>query len=258
MSAGSLMHIKAAGRNRPAWRSRQGGIGLSRASAQVADALRSAVHATSGHESARGLACRLRQIVDAALLRVRKMRTKALSLFAVAFALMLSSSLACAFEGENLLLSLPDGYKVGFQKRQGNMQITEMVPKAETVEGWSEMVTVQVFHGLKATPDQFLDRIAAAWSKACAGAESAPIMSAVEAGYPVAMWVASCPLNKDTGKPELTFMKAIAGKDSFYVVQKAFKFAPSKEQTATWTQYLKKVAVCDTREAAHACPSGIK
>ena len=179
-------------------------------------------------------------------------------LVATALLVAVSPALAFAFEGENLLVSMPDGYKVDFQKRQGNMQITEMVPKAESVNGWTEMVTVQVFHGLKQAPEQFRDRIAALWAKSCAGAESAPIMSAVESGYPVTMWLASCPLNKDTGKPELTFMKAMAGKDSFYVVQKAFKYVPSKEQTATWTQYLKKVAVCDTRDAAHACPAGMK
>lgn len=176
----------------------------------------------------------------------------------LAAALAVAPAAAFAYEGENLLLSMPDGYKVDFQKRQGNMQITEMVPKAETVSGWTEMLTVQVFHGLKSTPEQFRDRIAALWAKSCAGAESAPIMSAVEGGYPMTMWLSSCPLNKESGKPELTFMKAIAGKDSFYVVQKAFKFAPSKEQTATWTQYLKKVAVCDTRAPERACPAGIK
>jgi len=165
---------------------------------------------------------------------------------------------AFAYEGENLLVSLPDGYKIDFQKRQGNTQITEMVPKAESVNGWTEMVTVQVFHGLKAIPERFRDRITGLWSKSCPGAQSAPIFSAVENGYPVTMWLSSCPHNKETGKPEFTFMKAIAGKDSFYVVQKAFKQTPSKEQTATWTQYLKKAAVCDTRAAGRACPAGIK
>lgn len=180
-----------------------------------------------------------------------------LRLPAIVLLLALSAS-AFAYEGENLLVSLPDGYKIDFQKKQGNVQITEMVPKAESVNGWTEMVTVQVFNGLKATPEQFRDRITALWSKSCPGAESAPIASAVENGYPMTMWLSSCPLNKDSGKPEFTFMKAIAGKDSFYVVQKAFKATPSKEQTATWTQYLKKVGVCDTRVAARACPAGIK
>ena len=184
------------------------------------------------------------------------MTMTALRLFAAVIGLAISP--AFAFDGENLLVSLPDGYKVDFQKKQGSTQITEMVPKAESVNAWTEMVTVQVFHGLKARPEEFRDRITGLWAKSCPGAESAPIVSAVENGYPVTMWLSSCPLNKDTGKPEFTFMKAIAGKDSFYVVQKAFKATPSKEQTATWTQYLKKVAVCDTRLPDRACPAGIK
>ncbi|MCW5691543.1 MAG: hypothetical protein KIT48_04195 [Pseudolabrys sp.] len=178
-------------------------------------------------------------------------------LYASALLLTLAAP-AAAFQGENLLVSMPDGYKVDFQKRQGNTQITEMVPKAESVNAWTEMVTVQVFHQLKAKPEEFRDRIIGLWRKSCPEAESAPIMSAAENGYAVTMWLSSCPHNKETGKPEFTFMKAIAGKDSFYVVQKAFKQTPSKEQTAIWTQYLKKVGVCDTRLPDRACPAGIK
>lgn len=119
--------------------------------------------------------------------------------YAAALLLALSSP-AFAFVGENLLVSLPDGYKVDFQKKQGSTQITEMVPKAENVNAWTEMVTVQVFHGLKATPEAFRDRITGLWSKSCPGAESAPIMSAAENGYAVTMWLSSCPLNKDTSR----------------------------------------------------------
>ncbi|MFA6267783.1 MAG: hypothetical protein WC670_18955 [Pseudolabrys sp.] len=180
------------------------------------------------------------------------------SVFAFSILACLASSPALAFQGENLLVSLPSGYKVDFQKKEGKAQITEMVPVAESVNNWSEMLTVQVFYGLKAAPEQFLDRVKQGWLKACPGAESASLVSAVESGYPMAMWLLACPLNSDTGKPEMTFLKAISGKDSFYVVQKAFKFTPSKEQTATWTQFLKKVTVCDTRLADRACPAGIK
>jgi len=172
--------------------------------------------------------------------------------------LVVLPSIAVAESGENLLIAMPDGYRVDFQQKKGKALITEMVPKAETVKNWTEMLTVQVFYGLKSTPEQFRDRVNAMWRQSCPDAETAPIRSAVENGYPVTMWLASCPLNKETGKPELTFMKAIQGKDSFYVVQKAFKFAPSKEQTTTWTQYLGKVAVCDTRLPDRACPPGMK
>ena len=181
-----------------------------------------------------------------------------LRLIAAALVLAASSVSAFAFEGENLLVSMPQGYKIGFQKRQGNAQISEMVPSAETVESWTEMLTVQVFHGLATAPEQFRDRVAQAWAKACARAIVKPIASAVEKGYPVAFWLLSCPLNAQSGKPEVTFMKAIRGKDSFYVVQKAFRFEPSQAQVVTWTQFLKNVGVCDTRLAERACPNGIR
>ena len=63
----------------------------------------------------------------------------------------------------------------------------------------------------------------------------------------------SCPLNKATGKPEITWFKAIQGNDSFYIVQVAFKAWPSKEQITQWMGYLKDVTVCDTRLLDRAC-----
>ena len=172
--------------------------------------------------------------------------------------LLLTSSPAFAFEGENLLAGLPQGYKVGFQQKKANARITEMVPANETVESWSEMVTVQVFNGLNVTPEQFRARMVQMWSGACANAVAGPPTLAVENGYPIAFWMLFCPLNKETGKPETTWFKAIQGHDSFYVVQKAFRFDPSKEQIVQWTHYLKNVAVCDTRVKAQACPPGLR
>ncbi len=68
-------------------------------------------------------------------------------------------------------------------------------------------------------------------------------------GYTTMTWRMSCPLNRQSGKPEITWFKAIAGHDSFYVVQKAFKFEPAAEKAAEWVAYLNKVSVCDTRLA---------
>ena len=49
---------------------------------------------------------------------------------------------------------MPTGYKVDFQQRKGNMLMTEMVPVNESVNNWTEMVTVQIFYGLKnVTPE---------------------------------------------------------------------------------------------------------
>ena len=68
-----------------------------------------------------------------------------------------ASAARADLENENLLVTAPPGYKVGFSDKKPNMLMTEFVPAKETVENWTEMVTVQVFFGLKATPQQFMD-----------------------------------------------------------------------------------------------------
>ncbi len=115
------------------------------------------------------------------------------------------------------------------------------------------MVTVQVFYGLKATPDQFKARIESGLATACPKSESRPVAQGEENGYPSLVWLQNCPLNKATGKPEITWFKAIQGNDSFYIVQVAFKAWPSKEQISQWMRYLKSVTVCDTRLPDRAC-----
>ena len=156
---------------------------------------------------------------------------------------------ACLAElkDENILTKLPAGYKIGFQQKNNDMLISEMVPVNQTVKNWTEMITVQVFYVLKATPDQFKAQMEKEWAVAWPGSESHPVGQGRENGYPSMVWLQNCPLNKATGKPEITWFKAIEGNDSFYVVQLAFKAWPSKEQITQWMHYLRDVVVCDTR-----------
>ena len=162
---------------------------------------------------------------------------------------------AAAFVNENLITTAPAGYHVGFRNKGDDGLITEWVPAGETVENWTEMVTVQVFYHLKESPEAFMSDLEARWQKGCPGADKAlPIANAVENGYPTLVWLLSCPQNPASGKVEITWFKAVQGNDSFYVVQKAFKFAPSKEQITRWVGYLKAVHVCDSRQSERACP----
>jgi hypothetical protein len=162
---------------------------------------------------------------------------------------------ACLAElkDENILAKLPAGYKIGFQQKNNDMLISEMVPVNQSVKNWTEMVTVQVFYALKTTPEQFKAQIEKQRVVACPGSESHPVGQGRENGYPSMVWLQNCPLNKATGKPEITWFKAIEGNDSFYVVQLAFKAWPSKEQITQWMHYLRDVVVCDTRLPDRAC-----
>jgi hypothetical protein len=166
----------------------------------------------------------------------------------------LAAPSARALEGEVLLVTVPSGYKIGYEKKAGNQIMTEMVPQAETVKDWTEMVTVQIFLNMRGvTPSQYRQRIETLWGQACAGSEFGQVKESADGGYPTLTWFQKCPMNNATGKPELTWMKAIQGRDSFYLVQKAYKFEPSAEQKASWGAYLDSVTVCDTRRSERPC-----
>jgi len=179
----------------------------------------------------------------------------ALPPFVLTLVLLCAGAAGGELVNENLLVGAPAGYKVGFQDKTGKLQMIEWVPANETVQNWTEMVTVQIFYGLKIAPEPFMRDLEARWRKGCPGAGDArPIANGVEGGYPALVWILDCPKNPATGKPELTWIKALQGNDSFYAVQKAFKFMPSKEQVVHWVKYLKAVRVCDSRLAERACP----
>ena len=63
-----------------------------------------------------------------------------------------------------------------------------------------------------------------------------------------------CPLLSSTGKPETTLFRSIAGRDSFYSIQRSARSVPDGAQMAKMAAYMERVIVCDTRSAEHPCP----
>jgi hypothetical protein len=174
---------------------------------------------------------------------------------ALAFALVASAASA-QLQDENLLVTMPDGFKVGFQQKNEAMLISEMVPGAETVESWTQMVTVQIFFNLKTPLDEYKAGVEKGWARACRGSSAHAVRQGEENGYPFSLWLLACPLNRTTGKPEYTWFKAMQGNDSLYLVQVAFKAKPTDAMITRWMEYLRKVQVCDTRLPDRPCAIG--
>jgi hypothetical protein len=155
---------------------------------------------------------------------------------------------------ENLMVVKPQGYKIDFQKADESSWITEMVPSNESVNKWTEMVTTQVFYKLKGLlPTKVRDQMIKAWVAGCPGATTTLVADKMEHGYPVAVWIQTCPKVQATGEPEIAYVKALLGNDRAYMVQKAFKFKPSDEQSTQWLRYLQDVSVCDSRISPKRC-----
>lgn len=172
--------------------------------------------------------------------------------------LSIASPAFAALQDENLLVQLPDGFKSGYTASNGKEDMAEYVPTAETVDDWSRMVTVQIFHDAKnADPDGFAGNLAKGWTSACPGGAAQKSTAGVENGYPFALWAYSCPLNPETNKPENMFLKVTSGADALYSVQYAYRREASKELVQPAIDYLKTVVVCDTRRDDRPCPKGM-
>lgn len=164
---------------------------------------------------------------------------------------------ATAASSEVLLRPTTADYVQGYEATQpgsGN-RILEFVPKGQDVQHWTELLTVQQFRdSAHVPPREFLDIIGKGWMQACPEASVTLILEDVENGYPIAVAQMICPNNAQTGKPEYTWLKGIQGQASLYVVQKAFRFVPDREQMTTWVRYLGQVKVCNEKDAQHPCP----
>ncbi len=174
--------------------------------------------------------------------------------FLSGFFLFLSGAALADLVNENLLVGVPSGYKIDHNAKSAKGVITEMVPQAQSVNDWTEMVTVQIFFELKQAPAVFKNNIAQLWKKACPDSAARDVWQGKENGYPAELFLLACPSNPQTGKPEITWFKAIQGDDSFYVVQKASKFMPANEEITPWMDYLNKVSACDSRRVDRPCP----
>lgn len=176
--------------------------------------------------------------------------------FTFLLACLLTTATYAELKNENLIHELPVGYKVGHQNRNGNNLIVEMIPKNETIQNWTEMLTINITYGnLPITPIKYSEAMNDMWKKSCPGAEGSTIASGEENGYLFAVWMLICQNNPASGKPEWTWFKAIKGNDSFYVIQKAWRSEPLQQDVSKWMKQLRKIQVCDTRIPERKCPS---
>ncbi len=159
------------------------------------------------------------------------------------------------FKDENLLFNVPSDYIQDYTDQNKTNLILEWVPDGQSVENWEEMLTVQLFFGPPVQkPGNFAHAFIQSIEGACEGGEGQVVKEGLEQGYKFAFFLAICPENPATGKPEFIWLKAIAGRDALYVVQKAWKYHPTNDEIEDWSKYLAGIAVCDTRTQTAPCP----
>src|SRR5277367_187410 len=98
-----------------------------------------------------------------------------------------AASAQTSLEAENLLFSPPKDFKIGFQSSHDNRMMTEFVPASETVEDWTQMLTVQIYRGATTDPATFVQGVGKRYIDACAGTTAKGIFTGQVNGYVVSM-----------------------------------------------------------------------
>ena len=121
-----------------------------------------------------------------------------------------------------------------------------------------EMVTVQIFsRRADLNPVPFLKTLQGQWLAACPGSTPASVMSDKVNGYEAATMLLRCPRLAATSRPETTMFRAIKGKGSLYLVQRAIRSAGTPDEVERMKRYLGEVSVCEAGSPDHPCP-GLK
>ncbi len=164
-------------------------------------------------------------------------------------------SAVMAASSEQVLMPRFDGYVKAFEASDPQTgDITEYVPKGQTVEAWTDMITVNIApNSASVSPREFLGIMEAGWRGACSDTQANWLREGQEHGRPMAVLMLSCPLNPATGKPETSWIKGIQGQEGFYTVQKAFRTEVKEVDVVTWVKWLTGVMLCGSGEGP-ACP----
>ena len=157
---------------------------------------------------------------------------------------------------ERLASPTLSGFVVGYTAGDLTRSIREEVPKGETVEAWTRMVTTQWFAGLtaRATPVEFAENIRAGLSRSCSGAAVTPVTALKVAGRSAIRFDADCP-NNGKGQRERFMLLAVAGSRDMHVKQVAFRGAASSQELAWAKAFLAATVLCAPGDRRPACQS---
>jgi len=155
---------------------------------------------------------------------------------------------------ERLVAPALPGFVLGYSAGNAAQSIREEVPRGETVQVWTRMVTTQRFTGLasRTTPAAYARTILAQLPQACPGASASPVASLKVSGRDASQFQVDCPRN-GTGQRETFILLAIAGRSDMHVKQVAFRGRAAPADLAWGRNYLAATVLCQPGDRKAAC-----
>jgi hypothetical protein len=149
--------------------------------------------------------------------------------------------------GQLVAFSMPMNFISVYEKTTGPSYIREAVPKGETAEHWTQMITVTGAKGLasspNATPEKFAGYFADGFKNACPDTFAAEGLGATRfGGYDAYVVIASC--GRVDQRSESALIVTIKGSADYYTMQWAERAAASDKPSidaAKWRARLSQL-----------------
>ena len=156
---------------------------------------------------------------------------------------------------KEMLMGRPNSsFELGYENNTDEILMSEFVQKGETVQDWSQMITIQSFIGYRPeTLESFATRFTQLVINECSTSDQKIIWSDVQYGYDSLVLAITCQENLNTGLPEWMLVKAIQGDDALYLVQKAWKYDPDDGELENWFEELGSFVVCGKNNEYSMC-----
>lgn len=152
-------------------------------------------------------------------------------------------------------VSTPAGFKLAFRHAQpdGSMKMTEFVPEGQTVDTWTQMVTVQHFTKLAgADPAALLGNWTQRLAGVCPKAQISRVPQAPVNGHSAArvyVHVTDC----GARPPESILAVMIGGRDAMHMIQHAWRpQPPTREQLQAAMGDMDRARLCGPDDRACA------
>ncbi len=156
---------------------------------------------------------------------------------------------------ERLAAPALPGFVVGHTAANGEQSIREEIPRGETVQAWSRMVTTQRFVGVarRANPETYVRNTLAGLPRACPGARISPVTTLTVSSRAAARVMVDCPRSAG-GRPETFILLAVAGPSGdMHVKQVAWRGGTTPQGLAWGRGFLAGVTLCAAGDRTPAC-----
>ena len=168
--------------------------------------------------------------------------------------ILVAGAAVSAQSTEHLAAPALPGFVVGYSAGNAQQSIREEIPRGETVEAWTRMVTTQRFTGLaqRTTPAAYAQSVLAPLPRACPGAAISPVTNLTVAGRPAVRFQVDCP-HSAGGRPESFILLAVAGRSDMHVKQAAWRGGTTTATLSWGRQFIGGTLLCAAGDRSAAC-----